>query len=184
MESSLAAIIIVTLILFGALTLSHSYLTAQAAIAESWSEREARAREQAQTALSPGRAQTLDAGSLVEIAVLNDGGVKLADFARWDVILDYHAAGSRQVQWYPYIRAIAPGSDQWTVTGIYLDEACTIPEVYDPGILNPGEVAVIRVRVAVPVGSGTINQATVSTWNGISATTVGDDAASPSSRLI
>jgi flagellar protein FlaF len=156
MEIVIAGLIIITLILFGLLTISQSILSAQDAILESWREMEERLEERAKTDLSPIGAETSIAGSTVWITLKNDGDIKLADFDRWDVILQYTADGGPHVEWYPY-------ELKWTTT---------ITDVLEPGILNPGEEMVIDVSVSPWVAEDTTNLALVAAPNGISATTV------------
>ena len=70
------------------------------------------------------------------------------------------------------LRMGQPGLDQWTVAGIYLDAASAIGEIYDPGIVNPGETMVVRARLQPPVKVGSTNLVTIVTGAGISTTTV------------
>ena len=101
----------------------------------------------------------------MEVTLKNEGNTKLADFDRWDVILQCE---SGDVQWYPY----GAGDNTWGVGGIYLDYSEGTGEVFDLNILNPGEEMVIWVSISPAVGSPTINTATIATPNGISASTV------------
>lgn len=86
-------------------------------------------------------------GNNVYVVLYNAGTYKLAQFERWDVVLHYYTASNAYfVKWLPY-RATAPTTDEWTVEGIYGDQATSTPEYYEPGIFNPGEY--IRVWAAV-----------------------------------
>lgn len=125
--------------------------------------------ERARTDLSPVGAETKNLGATVEVILSNEGDTKLADFDQWDVILEYKdGGGSCHTEWYPF----GLGINEWTKTGIYLDASTATGEVFDKGILNPGEEIVIQVSVSPWVGSPTTNLATVVTPNGISASTV------------
>jgi hypothetical protein len=172
METALATLIIVAVVLFGALTLAHTYLSVQDQILESWHAMVERTDERSRTSLLPVGAEAVGAGDVVEITIRNDGNVKLADFTRWDVIVEHSAAGAHRVAWYPYGGTTGPADNQWTVMGIYRDALRGMPEAYEPGILNPGEEVVIQVRVSPPVMEGSTNVATVSTPSGISASAV------------
>jgi len=168
-ETVIVSIIIISIILFGALTMGHSYLSAQDTILVSWQEMQARTEEMARTDLSLVGAVTKSAGAIVEITLRNKGDTRLADFKRWDVVVQYYtASGGYVIKWLPYTPATDPGDNQWTVTGIYLDAAAGTVEVFEPGILDPGEEMVIRMRVSPPVGPATTNLATITTINGIS----------------
>jgi len=167
METVIPAIIVITLLLLATFVISEQSLTAQEAVSESWQEMQERVEERTRTALSPVEAETREAGAKVEITLQNDGDTKLADFDQWDVILQYN---NGNVQWYPFSTQEASG--KWTVVGIYLDASEVSGEVYDPGILNPGEEILLRVLVSPSVGSPTTNLATIATPNGITASTV------------
>lgn len=168
METAIAAILVVSIILLGFLLITYRFMSSQDAIMESWREMEERLEDRARTKLTSLSAQTLSAGSLVDITLKNEGTTKLSDFDQWDVILEYTGTDSADhVQWYPYGSAV----NEWTVLGIYQD-APSSPEVFDPNILNPGEEIVIEVSVSPPVASGTTNLAVIAVPNGISASTV------------
>ena len=168
METAIAALIILTVVLFGALTIAQVYLSSQDAIMTSWREMEERLGERARTDLSPIGAEAKSEGAIVEITLKNEGDTKLADFDRWDVIVQYYRAnGDYLIKWLPYTEVAPPGDNQWTVVGIYLDASGAIPEVYEPDILNPGEEMIIRMKVSPPVGPATTNLATIGTPNGI-----------------
>ena len=166
METAIVAVIIVAIILSGTLTIARSYFSSQDAILSSWREMEERRGERVRTLLAAEGGTTADSGGTVEVTLKNEGDTKLADFKRWDVILHYYGSDdSYNVKWYPY----GTGTNQWTVAGIYLDAANNVAEVYDPGILNPGEEAVIKVSVQPTVSSGTAVFFLAGTPNGISA---------------
>ena len=154
METIIPALIIITLLLLTTLTISEQSLASQEAVSESYREMQERLEERARTDLTPVGAETISAGSVVSMTLRNDGDTKLADFDRWDVILQYGG----NAEWYPY----GSGDEYWTRT---INEAC------EPGILNPGEEMTIWVWVSPPVGSPTTNLATIVTPNGISAST-------------
>ena len=63
--------------------------------------------------------------------------------------------------------SVAPTGEEWSVQGIYADASRHRPEVYDPGILNPGEVLVIRARLATPLDDEAIHLAVLGTQNGV-----------------
>jgi archaellum component FlaF (FlaF/FlaG flagellin family) len=172
METVLTAFIILTLLLFAGGTLFEGYLTAQDTIQTAWQEMEERLGEQTRTSLTAVDAQTQSAGSVVELTLRNDGSVKLTDFEQWDVIIQHYAASSTYaIAWLPYV-AGEPASNEWSVVGIYMDAAGLVPEVFEPGILNPGEEVVIRARVMPPVGPGSSNLASLTTGNGVGVTAV------------
>lgn len=151
METAIVSLIIITVALFGMLTISYSHLSSQDAVLMSWREMEIRLGERARTDLSPVSAVT--DGNSVEFTVENEGDVRLADFDEWDVILEYDSIGDQEhVEWCRY----APGQ------GCYWTQQ--ISEVFEPGILNPGEemlIAIWPTAEVTPTG-----QAIVVTPNG------------------
>ena len=170
METAITGLIVITVLLLAILTLSHSFLSSQDAILQSWQEMEERVGERARTDISTLGATTDPVlGNTVEVTLRNEGDTKLADFDQWDVILQYIDSDSDDhTEWYPY----GAGANTWGVEGIYLDASEGTGEIFDLDILNPGEEMVIQIWVSPTVGAPTTNLATVVTPNGISASTV------------
>ena len=161
MDTAITALIVITVLLLAVTTLYEHYFSAQDVILESWQEMEERMEERARTDLSVVGAEVppISSGDTVKITVRNEGDVKLAEFEQWDVILQYTGADGYHVDWYPY----GSEQNQWTET---------IDELFEPGILNPGEDMVVQVSVSPPVASPTTNVATLATPNGITVSTV------------
>jgi archaellum component FlaF (FlaF/FlaG flagellin family) len=162
MESAVAAVIILTVFLFAVFNSALTFFTAQDSIMESWQVMEVRMEDRSRTSIDIINAETDASGEVVEITLTCDGNTRLADFDQWDVILQYDSAFGQQISWY--------GPDEWSY-GTYLD-APDVTDVFDPGILNPGEDMVIWVPVDPAVSTSSTNLAVVGTQNGISATSV------------
>lgn len=128
-------------------------------VAETWKTSESQSLNMEQTDMTAVSTRTYDSGSSVEIALKNVGHISLNDFDKWDVIVRYQDGTS---QWLPYSVSI-PG---WSVSSILMDGN---PEIFDPGILNPGETLNLVIHLQTPVAKGTTNLATVSTPNGINS---------------
>ncbi|MBK8902290.1 MAG: hypothetical protein IPM53_13975 [Anaerolineaceae bacterium] len=172
MESLITVILVVTLILFAGLNVFQETLDAQNDLAATWQEMEDLSGERARTALTPISSTIKNNGATVEVIFKNDGSTKLADFDRWDLFLQYYTDGATyEIDWYPYVSAV-PGSNQWTNAGIYVDATTAQGEVFEPGILNPGEEIVIQVQVAPSVGLTSTNMLAISTEYGIQASTI------------
>ena len=164
METTIAALIILTVVMFGALTIVQTYLSSQDAVLESWREMEERLGDRARTQISPVGAQTIYEDT-VDVTLSNEGDTKLADLDQWDVIVEYDSTGDSNrdiVKWLPYTES-TPVFDEWHEH---------IGEVFEPGILNPGEELTIRLVVSPTVAMTTTNKVTIATPNGISASTV------------
>jgi hypothetical protein len=163
METAVAALIIIALITFGVLTLSESALSAQDTLQQSWQEMQARLEDQSRTHLTPIEDETQVVGnSLIQITLRNDGDTKLTDLEQWDVILQYTGDGNPIVEWYPF----GSGINQWT------EFINTDDDVFDPGILNPGERIMIQIWVSPSVTLSTTNRANISMPNGVNVSTV------------
>lgn len=172
MESLIAVIVAVTLILVGGLTVFQTSISTQDEIMLSWQEMAERVDDQARTILTPITATTKSAGSIVEVTLRNDGSAKLADFDDWDVILQYYTdTPTYETDWYPYVEGFL-GNNQWTTVGIYMDAAIATAELFEPGILNPGEELVLQIQVMPTVGMTTTNLLSISTDNGVRASTI------------
>lgn len=167
MESALATLILITVLLFSVLTLSYSYLESQDLLMVAEQEMQARLADQAQTGLAVVQTQVISPGVKLEMTVRNVGSIKLNDFEKWDVIVEsYHMTDTLSQRWLPY--AAAPGNDQWRVAGIYA--ASFRPEVFNPGILDPGEEMVIQINFLLPVEPERLNRATIGAANGAQTT--------------
>ena len=168
MESALVSLILITVVLFGVLTLSDSYFVTQDTILAATQVREELSEERVRTSFMLVSAETQSAGSLVEITIKNMGSTKLADFDQWDLMLQYYTAtGDYLTSWYPYMQGTTPDDNQWSVVGIYTTAATAVAEAHEPGILNTGEELLIRVRLVPPVGAETTNIATLAVANGV-----------------
>lgn len=172
MESALASIILFTVGLFAFMTITHTQLSTQDAVWMADQARQERIIERGQTALAAVSSTTQSNGSFVQVTIRNTGTVKLSDFERWDVIVQYYTApGNYRVAWLPYTPSATPEDMRWTVVGIYHNAAGGQAEVFEPGILNPGEEIVLRARVLPPVGPHTVNRITVTVPNGATVST-------------
>jgi hypothetical protein len=173
MENVLVALVIIFLVLFAALTLGNAIFSTQDMLNASQAETETRLQEQSRTQLALVDVKT-HAGTQAEITLRNTGSVKLADFDQWDVIVQYFddaAPAGYHIDWLPYTATLV-GADQWTVQGIYSDVTIDAPEVYEPHIFNPGEQAVLDVRLSPPIAAGTYAQLVITAPNGATATTI------------
>ena len=172
METAVVSIICIALIVVGGMTMSQSFLSSTDSTALAVEEISNRDGEIMRTELTLLTADVLSGGHALEVALRNDGQTKLASFSKWDVIVQYHdAIGSYQVKWLPYTDNETLGNNQWTKKGIYLDADSETAEVFEPGILNPGEEMVIKAKLSPSVGEETTNMVVVSTPNGIPAST-------------
>lgn len=165
MENVIVSLICIALMLFSGMTMSHDFLSTVDNTSVSLGELGVRAEEIMRTELLPITASQPSA-DYVEVTLRNNGQTKLGDFEKWDAVFQYYDTGSTyHVVWIPYTSG-TPGNNEWTVEGIYLDAGGDIAEVFEPGILNPGEEVIIEAKLSPSVGTGTTNLSVVSAPNG------------------
>ena len=172
MESLITVILVVTLILFAGLNIFQETLEAQDVLTTTWQEMEEISGDRARTVLTPISSTIKNSGATLEVVLKNEGSIKLTDFDRWDIFLQYYTdSASYEIDWYPYVSAF-PANNPWTNAGIYVDANTAQPEIYEPGILNPGEEMVVQLQLMPTIGMTTTNMLTVSTEFGIQASTI------------
>ena len=168
MSNAIVTLFIVALMLAAVLSWSQASVGSMDSAAQSWKQMVETAREVSRTDIEVISANTT--APFVEVLIHNCGEVHLAQFSKWDVIAHhYDASGSYHVSSLSYIEDSDPGNDQWTVVTIYSDESLGQEEVFEPGILNPGEVILLRLKLTPEPGQGTTNRVTISTPNGVVA---------------
>ena len=169
MENVLSAFIIIFVLIFGTLTLSEATLTSQESIQNSFREMESRLGEQSRTNLTALDDPVFVSDNEASLTYENTGSTRLADFDQWDVFVQYFDASTPadyHIDRMNYSED-SPFDNEWAVEGIYLDASDTVDEVFEPGILNPGEQIVLTLNFAPPVGAGEAVQTVVVAPNGI-----------------
>ncbi|MCX7912589.1 MAG: hypothetical protein N2506_06490 [Dehalococcoidales bacterium] len=165
METVIVSVICIALILFGGMTISQGFINSVDASTSGLGEIGERTEIIMRTGLTALSA-SLPRPDTLEVILENSGQVKLADFAKWDVIVQYYdSTGNYQVSWLPYT-ASGLADNRWEIAWIRLDGG---NEVFDPDILNPKEEMLIRAQLNPPVGANTTNMVVVSTPSGITA---------------
>lgn len=167
METAIVSIICVALIAFGGMTMSRGFMTSVDSSTNGMDTAGQRNETIMRTELTP-LSTSLPSGNTLDIILENSGQTRLADFDKWDVILQYYdGTGTYHVVWLPYTDGTL-GDNEWQVSWIRLDGS---PEVFEPNILNPKEEIKIRAQLNPAPGAGTTNMAVVATPNGITAST-------------
>jgi len=168
MDTVLIALLVLMMLLHGVMTVARGWMLGQEMTAEAWADMTTRTSARASTGLRVADVQVL--GSLGTLTVQNSGESKLADFDRWDVILHcYTASGQYRISRLTFAVGAPPG-EGWAVEGLYLDASEGIAEVYEPGVLNPGEEVVILAYLAAPLEEGATHMVVVGTSNGATST--------------
>ncbi len=171
METLIAAVFVLFLMLFAGLSLSQSSMSAQQTMQSAVVEMQDRHELQMGTQLTPLEAHTTDFGATIVLTIANTGAQPIMDFDKWDVIVHYSDdLTSFHIDWLPNGSA----ADAWTLGTIRMnvDSATPIPEIYNRNILDPGEMVTLTVQVSPPVDAGTGIVVRVSAPNGSSSTTM------------
>ena len=169
METAVISIICIALIVIGGMTMSQGFLSSVDTTTTGLENVSVRDEGIMRTNLSTLSATYLPSNKL-EVVLRNNGQTKLTDFEKWDVIIHYYDNGSTYyVKWLPFTENVTLGDDQWRKKGIYLNADNLTAEVFEPGILNPGEEMVIEAKVNPVVGLATANMVVTSTPSGVPA---------------
>lgn len=182
MENVLSAFIVIFILLFGVLSLSHAAMSSQDLLSQAQSEMNDRLADQMHTALDLVEARTTRNRTLFEVTLRNSGSVRLADFEHWDVIVRYTGpnAGDLHVQYFPLDTDFDINADPEMVQDLlalqswsahlYLDAPGAVEEAADPGVWNPGEELVLWVKVAPAAAQGSPIEVALATTNGVGIT--------------
>lgn len=174
METVLSALVVIFIVLFAVLTLSHAFLASQEMLQVTWTEMDTRMDLQNRTHLNVDQAKMADGGTTIEVSVRNTGDVKLADFKAWDVIVQYYDTATPSVYHIKYLNyeETNPANNQWTLAGIYADVERNLAEDYEPDILNPGEIAILDLKIPIGIAYATQVQVAVGPNNGSGTSTI------------
>ncbi len=167
METAIVSLICIALVVFGGMTMSRGFMTSVDASATRLEEIGQRNETIMRTELSPV-STNMSAANTLDVTLENSGQTKIADFDKWDVIVQYFdGTGVYHTTWLPYT-AGALSDNTWQVVWIRFNGAA---EVIEPGVLNPEEQIMLRAQLNPSVGAGTTNMVIVATPNGIPVTT-------------
>jgi hypothetical protein len=165
METAIVSIICIALIVFGGMTMSRGFMTSVDASTTGLGEMGQRDETIMRTGLI-AVSTSLPTLNTLEMIVENSGQVKLADFDKWDVIVQYYDdTGGYHVVWLPYT-AEGLGDNEWEIAWLRLDGE---NETFEPNVLNPKEQLKIRAQVNPAVGANTTNMVVAATPSGITA---------------
>lgn len=168
MSNALVTLFVVALMLVAVLTWSSVTFDSMDSGVESWKAMVEAAEETSRTDIEVTGAEKK--ALFVEVLVENTGKVNLAQFDNWDVLVEYYDGNDTyRVGSLTYTEAASPSDNQWTVSTIYADDTLAQGEVFEPGILSPGEVMLIKLKLTPQLGAATTNRVTVSSPNGVVA---------------
>lgn len=168
MANALSGLFLMAILLVSGMIFAQTAFSAVDDVTQSWKEMEASNHESVQTGINVIDAQV--AGGAVEVYVKNTGATSITQFSEWDVVSHFYDVNDAY-----YIQRLAHsdgpgyGSNEWIVDMIYASDSLTQPEAYEPGIINPGEVALLELGLSPEPGPTSINWVIVSTANGTKA---------------
>jgi hypothetical protein len=164
-ESGIPALFVAAIFLLATVMVGRGGFIGMDNVGQSLKTSEVRGIQRAGTELVVTGSSIDSAGANVTITVRNEGMTAIADFSRMDVVVQYFGeTATRYDKWIAYTSG-ALGSDTWT-TGAFTND------VFEPGILNPGETVELLLRVNPVVGAGTTNKAVISTEHGVTFETL------------
>lgn len=168
----IAAVLVSALLLGGVMTLSGTSVSSFDSLAGAVRVQHQKTLDRNLSTVQLVSTSVTGGGADLEITLRNTGTTVLGQFSRWDVVLRYTQQTDSQetFRWFSYTATYPPGTNQWTVKSINRDQAGLQPEVFQKGLLDPGEYAILRVKVSPSIKSGTSALAIVGTANGVVAT--------------
>ena len=160
METSIPALLVAAILMITTVVMARSGYSSVDRIGQSWQVMGQRLEEQVRTQLTTVETRVDGSYANITVRMRNDGQTVVADWARMDVVVQYFSeSGTRYVRWMPYTSG-ALQSNTWTLVNIENDS-------FEPGVLNPGEIAEIQIRINPLMGAGTNAWVIVSTENGV-----------------
>lgn len=163
MENVLISLISLALIVVSTVTVTFSMFKSANEMASAWKAMEQQSSTIERTQIA-AVAPSIYQGGIIDLTVQNDGQVDLLDYEDWDVIIQYQSGGATYLT---YETGSSPAAGEWTMSGIYVSGGS--PEVFDPGILNPGEYMILSINPDQAISSAEMVKLTVSTPNGVTA---------------
>lgn len=141
----------------------------QAQIGETVKESSSLYGQITRTELTSLTVSVISAGATVDWSVGNTGQTQLRVFDDWDVVIIYQdsAGAGLQINHLTYTSNTTPAAGEWTITGVYRDAGTLTAEVFNPGIVDPGEEFIIRAQLSPSISTPTTNTMTLAVENGV-----------------
>ncbi len=163
METILVSAVSVALVVLCTLTLTFNAFQSTNMLADG-----VKSMETQSTSIRQTEIRVLDLndyqGGQINLCVKNEGKININDYPRWDVIIQYQTGNAVYLS---HTETYPPQLGQWAVNGIFVTEET--PEVFDPSILNPGEMMIVAINSPTEIGIGEMAKIVVSTPNGVTS---------------
>jgi hypothetical protein len=163
MENALPTLIIGSLLLVASAMMTHSNLRSHDQLSQSFRDMEARLGYRAQSSLDVVDSSLDPELNTLSLSLFNAGQTRLSAYQMMDVIVIYQTASGRTTKWLPFSDG-ALAADSWDLNAIQDD-------LFEPGLLNPGETAEIVVELAEPALPGQINRIVIVSDAGVVTST-------------
>ncbi len=170
METAIVSIICIALLIFGGMTMSHGFMTSVDTSTLGLEAAGSRNDAIMRTELTAISANTTSAAGPdpLEITMQNTGQTKMADYDKWDVIVQYLGADDQYyVEWLRYVDGTTQ-TYEWDIGEITMDGQA---ERFEPGVLNPGEQITIRAWLDPSLKTNETGMVVVSTPSGVTCST-------------
>ena len=148
METVIISVMCIALMVFGGMTMSQGFMTSVDTSTMGLSEVSQTTETIMRTELTPISAviSVIPGPDPLDIVIENTGQTKIADFDKWDVIVQYYSAGGTYNVSYLSYNGTGTGTwpppyNQW---GVYWIRLNGVSETFEPNVLNPGEQIDIR----------------------------------------
>jgi hypothetical protein len=167
METIIVSLICIALIVFGGMTMSQGFMSTVDTSTAGLEDVRQRGETLMRTELTPV-SSNLAAANTLEVILENTGQAKLADFDKWDFIVQYYDdTGVYYNKLLPHTAGTL-GDNEWEVSEITLNGEA---EVYEPNVLNQSESILLVAQLNPAVGDNTTNMVVIATPDGITAST-------------
>jgi hypothetical protein len=163
MENALVAIVSTILIIISSVIMMMSTLQSSSRIAAAWQSMTTEFNNIRTTSITAATDENYYGGPIT-VRVTNAGQANLTDFTKWDVIAQYEDGTATYLT---YCTGISAGANGWALTGIHL--SLGQDEIFDPGILDPGEYASLQIVLNPELQLGASVRITVATPSGVTA---------------
>ena len=163
MENALPTLIIGALLLVASAVMTHANLQSHDKLSQSFRDMEARLGYRVQSQLEVVGSSLDPELDTLSVSLFNAGQSRLSGYQMMDVIVIYETASGRVTKWLPFSDG-APAADTWDLDSIQDD-------LFEPGLLNPGETAEIVVELSEPVLAGQINRIVIVSEAGVVTST-------------
>ena len=168
MSNAIITLFVVAILMVAILSFTEISLNTLDSGAQSWKQTVDTAEEVLRTDIDVLGAN--NTAPYIEVLVQNSGKIRIGEFSKWDVIVQYYGGNSTySISSLTYTENTSPSNDQWTVATIYSNDSQSAEEAYEPGIVNPGEVMLMNLNLASTPQGNLTNWVTVSSPNGVVA---------------